>query len=100
MTSFPSLPVADSATGRCPRSGRRGHERPHRGSRPLRRRKTPTPLHRGFRDGEGAIREAPMLVTRQKILRRFWYPVVPSDRLVEAPLPFTLLGTNIVLFRD
>ena len=41
-----------------------------------------------------------MLVTQQKILRRFWYPVVPSDRLADAPLPFTLLGTRIVLFRD
>ena len=41
-----------------------------------------------------------MLVTRQKILRRFWYPVVPSDRLTAAPFAFTLLGTNIVLFRD
>ncbi len=41
-----------------------------------------------------------MLVTQQKILRRFWYPVVPADRLTDAPLPFTLLGTSIVLFRD
>ena len=41
-----------------------------------------------------------MLVTRQKILRRFWYPIVPADRLTDAPRPFTLLGTNIVLFRD
>ncbi len=41
-----------------------------------------------------------MLVTRQKILRRFWYPVVPTDRLTTTPLPFTLLGTDIVLFRD
>jgi phenylpropionate dioxygenase-like ring-hydroxylating dioxygenase large terminal subunit len=41
-----------------------------------------------------------MLVTRQKILRRFWYPIVPSARLADAPFPFTLLGTNIVLFRD
>ena len=41
-----------------------------------------------------------MLVTQQKILRRFWYPIVPADRLTDAPLPFTLLGTNIVLFRD
>ena len=41
-----------------------------------------------------------MLVTQQKILRRFWYPIVPSDRLTDAPFPFTLLGANIVLFRD
>lgn len=41
-----------------------------------------------------------MLVTRQKILRRFWYPIVPSDRLAGTPFAFTLLGINIVLFRD
>lgn len=41
-----------------------------------------------------------MLVTQQKVLRRFWYPIVPSDRLTDAPMPFTLLGTNIVLFRE
>ena len=27
--------------------------------------------------------EARMLVTQQKILRRFWYPVVPADRLTD-----------------
>ena len=27
-------------------------------------------------------------------------PIVPAGRLTDAPLPFTLLGTNIVLFRD
>jgi len=41
-----------------------------------------------------------MLVTRQKVLRRFWYPVMPSGLLADAPLPFTLLGTDLVLFRD
>ncbi len=41
-----------------------------------------------------------MLVTRQKILRRFWYPTVPSGQLTDAPFPFRLLGTDIVLFRD
>jgi len=41
-----------------------------------------------------------MLVTRQKVLRKFWYPVIPGDRLADAPHPFVLLGTNIVLFRD
>src|SRR4029434_3103363 len=61
---------------------------------------TATPRLRGFREGEGMVREARMLVTQQKILRRFWYPIVPVDRLTDAPLPFTLLGTNIVLFRD
>jgi phenylpropionate dioxygenase-like ring-hydroxylating dioxygenase large terminal subunit len=41
-----------------------------------------------------------MLVTRQKALRRFWYPVLPADRLADAPVPFTLLGEAIVLWRD
>ena len=41
-----------------------------------------------------------MLVTRQKILRRFWYPIVPSGQLTDTPFPFRLLGTDIVLFRD
>src|SRR5229473_122490 len=41
-----------------------------------------------------------MLVTQQKILRRFWYPVIPADRLADQPVPFTLLGTHLVLFRD
>lgn len=41
-----------------------------------------------------------MLVTQQKVLRRFWYPVIPSDRLADQPVPFTLLGINLVLFRD
>jgi phenylpropionate dioxygenase-like ring-hydroxylating dioxygenase large terminal subunit len=41
-----------------------------------------------------------MLVTQQKVLRRFWYPVLPLDRLGQAPVPFTLLGEAIVLWRD
>lgn len=41
-----------------------------------------------------------MLVTRQKVLRRFWYPVMPAARLESGPLPFTLLGQNIVVWRD
>jgi phenylpropionate dioxygenase-like ring-hydroxylating dioxygenase large terminal subunit len=40
-----------------------------------------------------------MLVTQQKVLRRFWYPIIPSDRLTGLH-PFTLLGTKLVLFRD
>lgn len=40
-----------------------------------------------------------MLVTRQKVLRRFWYPVVPDDRL-DGPVAFRLLGQDIVLWRD
>ncbi len=41
-----------------------------------------------------------MLVTRQKVLRRFWYPVMPMARLDSGPQPFTLLGQNIVLWLD
>ncbi len=41
-----------------------------------------------------------MLVTQQKVLRRFWYPVLPLDRLGQDPVPFTLLGEAIVLWRD
>jgi phenylpropionate dioxygenase-like ring-hydroxylating dioxygenase large terminal subunit len=41
-----------------------------------------------------------MLATRQKILRRFWYPVMPVGHLADKPQPFTLLGTDLVLFRD
>jgi len=41
-----------------------------------------------------------MLVTKQPVLRRFWYPVMPSSRLDGEPAPFTLLGTDIVLWRS
>jgi phenylpropionate dioxygenase-like ring-hydroxylating dioxygenase large terminal subunit len=41
-----------------------------------------------------------MLVTRQKILRRFWYATVRTDDLQSGPKPFTLLGENIVLWLD
>jgi len=41
-----------------------------------------------------------VLVTQQKVLRRFWYPVVPADRLTTDPFPFVLLGADLVLFRD
>jgi phenylpropionate dioxygenase-like ring-hydroxylating dioxygenase large terminal subunit len=41
-----------------------------------------------------------MLVTRQKILRRFWYPVMPDGALPAGrPVPFRLLGRDIVLWR-
>jgi phenylpropionate dioxygenase-like ring-hydroxylating dioxygenase large terminal subunit len=39
-----------------------------------------------------------MLVTRQPVLRRFWYPVMPLDALAAGPRPFTLLGEDIVLW--
>jgi phenylpropionate dioxygenase-like ring-hydroxylating dioxygenase large terminal subunit len=41
-----------------------------------------------------------MLVTRQKVLRRFWYPVMPAGALPAGrPVPFRLLGQDIVLWR-
>ena len=41
-----------------------------------------------------------MLVTRQNVFRRFWYPVMPLAMLKDGPKPFTLLGEDIVLWRD
>jgi phenylpropionate dioxygenase-like ring-hydroxylating dioxygenase large terminal subunit len=47
-----------------------------------------------------AQQEVGVLVTKQPVLRRFWYPVVPEATLAEgAPKPFRLLGTDIVLWR-
>jgi phenylpropionate dioxygenase-like ring-hydroxylating dioxygenase large terminal subunit len=40
-----------------------------------------------------------MLVTKQPVLRRFWYPVMPASRLNDEPASFTLLGSDIVLWR-
>jgi len=40
-----------------------------------------------------------MLVTKQPVLRRFWYPVMPSTLLNGEPQPFKLLGSDIVLWR-
>ena len=41
-----------------------------------------------------------MLVTQQKVLRRFWYCTMPLGELDAGPKPFTLLGEHIVLWRD
>jgi phenylpropionate dioxygenase-like ring-hydroxylating dioxygenase large terminal subunit len=42
-----------------------------------------------------------MLVTQQKVFRKFWHAAVPLSVLAEgAPVPFTLLGENLVLFLD
>lgn len=42
-----------------------------------------------------------MLVTRQPVLRRFWYPVMPIAQLSSnTPHPFELLGQRIVLWLD
>ena len=38
-----------------------------------------------------------MLCTKQKVLRRFWYATVPVEALGDRPVPFTLLGENIVM---
>jgi phenylpropionate dioxygenase-like ring-hydroxylating dioxygenase large terminal subunit len=40
-----------------------------------------------------------MLVTRQPVLRRFWYAVMPMTKLDAGPQPFTLLGEKIVLWK-
>jgi len=40
-----------------------------------------------------------MLPTRQKVLRRFWYPVLRAGDLDKGPQPFTLLGEAIVVWR-
>ncbi len=39
-----------------------------------------------------------MLVTKQPLLRRFWYPVMPMDHLAQGPKPFRLLGVDIALW--
>jgi phenylpropionate dioxygenase-like ring-hydroxylating dioxygenase large terminal subunit len=39
-----------------------------------------------------------MLVTKQPILRRFWYPVMPVTHLADGPKPFRLLDTDMVLW--
>lgn len=41
-----------------------------------------------------------MLVTKQPVLRRFWYACLPVSHLAEGPKPFRLLGEDIVLFLD
>lgn len=41
-----------------------------------------------------------MLTAAQKALRRFWYAIMPLDRLAEGPQPFRLMGEDIVLFLD
>ena len=41
-----------------------------------------------------------MRVTRQNVLRKFWYAIVPIEKLDEGSFPFTLLGEPIVLRKD
>jgi phenylpropionate dioxygenase-like ring-hydroxylating dioxygenase large terminal subunit len=40
-----------------------------------------------------------MLVTRQPVLRRFWYALMPSHHLDAGPQPFTLLGEALVIWK-
>ena len=51
-------------------------------------------------DRSKAHHVVPMLVTRQPVLRKFWYPVIPECLLKEGPKPFTLLGRDLVLWID
>ena len=41
-----------------------------------------------------------MLTTQQKTLRKFWYATVRLDALADGPVPFRLMGEDIVLFLD
>jgi phenylpropionate dioxygenase-like ring-hydroxylating dioxygenase large terminal subunit len=41
-----------------------------------------------------------MFATKQPVLRRFWYSIMPITDLADGPKPFTLLGEKIVLFLD
>ena len=40
-----------------------------------------------------------MIVSKQSVLRKFWYPVMPVSHLYEKPVGFTLLGEKIVLWK-
>lgn len=40
-----------------------------------------------------------MIVTKQAVLRRFWYAVMPAWMLDDGQKPFTLLGEKIVLWK-
>jgi phenylpropionate dioxygenase-like ring-hydroxylating dioxygenase large terminal subunit len=40
-----------------------------------------------------------MLVTQQKVLRKFWYALMPTSKLDDGPQPFTLLGEEIVVWK-
>jgi phenylpropionate dioxygenase-like ring-hydroxylating dioxygenase large terminal subunit len=39
-----------------------------------------------------------VLITRQPVLRRFWYPVMPAAAVEKGPQPFVLLGTCLVVW--
>jgi phenylpropionate dioxygenase-like ring-hydroxylating dioxygenase large terminal subunit len=41
-----------------------------------------------------------MLITKQPVFQRFWYPIIPVQQLADGPKPFVLLGQPIVLWLD
>ena len=41
-----------------------------------------------------------MLTTQQKVLRRFWYALMPMSFLDDGPKPFRLMGEDIVLWKQ
>ena len=41
-----------------------------------------------------------MLVTKQPVFRRFWYPLIQFTELLDRPKPFELLGEKIVVWLD
>jgi phenylpropionate dioxygenase-like ring-hydroxylating dioxygenase large terminal subunit len=41
-----------------------------------------------------------MLITKQPVLKRFWYPVIPVSSLQAGPQAFTLMGEPLVLWLD
>lgn len=41
-----------------------------------------------------------MLVTKQPVFQRFWYPVMPLQQLVQGPQSFQLLEQHLVLWLD
>ena len=41
-----------------------------------------------------------MLVTKEEVFKRFWYPVMPISQMSEQPQSFELLGQKLVLWLD
>ncbi|MEM9272410.1 MAG: aromatic ring-hydroxylating dioxygenase subunit alpha [Cyanobacteria bacterium P01_F01_bin.143] len=41
-----------------------------------------------------------MLVTKEAVFKRFWYPVIPKSHLLKKPQGFELLGQKIVVWLD
>ena len=41
-----------------------------------------------------------MLVTKEEVFKRFWYPVMPTSAILEQPQSFELLGKKLVLWLD